>query len=87
MGAITGFHTVVYSTDAEATRVFFRDVLAWRWVDAHGGWLIFKTPPSELGVHPTSDDSGEEWSRVPSHQVSIMCDDLDVTLTELREWG
>jgi len=30
------------------------DGLEWPFVDAHGGWLIFKTGPSELGVHPTS---------------------------------
>lgn len=84
---ITGFHTIVYSDDADATRSFFRDVLAWGSIDAGGGWLIFKTPPSELGVHPVSDDSGDRWATVPAHQASLMCDDLEVTLSDLRAKG
>jgi catechol 2,3-dioxygenase-like lactoylglutathione lyase family enzyme len=84
---ITGFHTIVYSTDPEATRGFFRDVLRWPSLDAGGGWLIFKTPPSELGVHPTSGDAGEAWSSVPYHQASLMCDDIEATVAELRERG
>ena len=52
---ITGFHTILYSVDPDATRAFFRDVLSWPWVDARGGWLIFKTPPSEIGcIRPRS---------------------------------
>ena len=46
---ITAVHTIVYADDADAARAFFRDVLGWAHVDAHGGWLIFKTGPSELG--------------------------------------
>lgn len=84
---ITGFHTIIYSEDETATRAFFRDVLGWRSVDAGGGWLIFKTPPSELGVHPTSGDLGEQWATVPSHQSSLMCDDIMATVAELRTKG
>jgi catechol 2,3-dioxygenase-like lactoylglutathione lyase family enzyme len=84
---IDGFHTIVYSTDADATRAFFRDVLGWSWVDAGGGWLIFKTPPSELGVHPTSNDPGDPASTVPRHQSSLMCDDIEATVAELRAKG
>ncbi|MEZ5382538.1 MAG: VOC family protein [Microthrixaceae bacterium] len=84
---ITGFHTIIYSSDVEATRAFFRDVLGWPSLDAGGGWLIFKTPPSELGVHPTSDDPGEAWAHTPYHQASLMCDDLESTVTELRAKG
>ena len=53
-------HTLVYADDPEAARAFFRDVLEWPHVDTGGGWLIFKSGPSELGVHPTDD--GEGWS-------------------------
>jgi catechol 2,3-dioxygenase-like lactoylglutathione lyase family enzyme len=84
---ITGFHTIVYSEDAEATRVFFRDVLSWHHIDAHDGWLIFRTPPSELGVHPAVGDGGEVWAGVPRHEVSLMCDDLQAALSELRAKG
>jgi len=44
---ITAVHTLVYAEDAERARAFFRDVLGWPHVDAGGGWLIFRTGPSE----------------------------------------
>src|SRR5579871_3870867 len=49
---IVGAHSIIYAEDAERTRAFFRDVLGYPYVDAHGGWLIFKLPPGELGIHP-----------------------------------
>ena len=84
---ITGFHSIIYSDDAEVTRAFFRDVLGWPFVDAHGGWLIFKTPPSEMGVHPTVSGEGERWTDVPHAQLSLMCDDLEGTIAELEAKG
>lgn len=85
---ITAVHTLVYADDAEAARAFFRDVLGWAHIDAHGGWLIFKTGPSELGVHPTSDDQGgESWSTDQHHEISLMCDDIEQTVAELNEKG
>ncbi|MFC0438397.1 VOC family protein [Kutzneria buriramensis] len=76
---ITAVHTLVYATDADAARAFFRDVLEWPNVDAHDGWLIFRTGPSELGVHPADG--------APSHEISLMCDDLDATMAELAAKG
>jgi catechol 2,3-dioxygenase-like lactoylglutathione lyase family enzyme len=84
---ITGFHTIIYSDDAEATRAFFRDVLAWPSVDAGGGWLIFKTPPTEMGVHPTLGEGGERWATIPHAQLSVMCDDLTATIADLQGKG
>lgn len=85
---ITGFHSLIYSDDAAATRAFFRDVLGWPGLDSGGGWLIFKTPPAELGVHPTGpDDGSEQWGKVPLHQVSLMCDDIDETVADLSAKG
>ncbi|MBB5897066.1 VOC family protein [Kutzneria kofuensis] len=74
---ITAVHTLVYASDAEAARAFFRDVLGWPHVDAHDGWLIFRTGPSELGVHPGT----------PGHEISLMCDDLEQTMAELGAKG
>jgi predicted enzyme related to lactoylglutathione lyase len=82
---ITAVHTVVYADDADAARAFFRDVLKWPNVDAHGGWLIFKTGPSELGVHPTSGDQGGPPDQ--HHEISLMCDDIDDTVAELTAKG
>lgn len=81
---INGFHTLIYSDDAEATRAFFRDVLEWPHVDDGGGWLIFKTAPSELGVHPTAGPDGEVYGTAPRHTCSLMCDDIEATVSELR---
>jgi catechol 2,3-dioxygenase-like lactoylglutathione lyase family enzyme len=43
------------------------------------GWLIFKLPPAEVGVHPTD---GEE-----SQEMYLMCDDLDAAIDWLAEKG
>lgn len=85
---ITGVHTLLYADDAEAARAFFRDVIGWANVDAHGGWLIFRTGPSELGVHPSSgtSDAGP-WSVQQHHEVTLVCDDVRQTVRELRERG
>ena len=80
MAMITAVHTLVYADDADAARAFFRDVFGWPHVDAGGGWLIFRTGASELGVHPTHDSG-------PHHAVSLMCDDIQATVAELREKG
>lgn len=84
---INGFHTIIYSDDDVATRAFFQDVLGWPSIDAGGGWLIFKTKPAELGVHPTTGPDGDIWGTVPMHQSSFMCDDIEATVAELRGKG
>ncbi|MEZ5179879.1 MAG: VOC family protein [Acidimicrobiales bacterium] len=84
---ITGFHSLIYSDDAEATRAFFRDVLGWPHVDAGEGWLIFKTPPSELGVHPSDGPAAQPPPALARHQLSLMCDDLEATIADLQAKG
>jgi hypothetical protein len=76
---IDGAHVILYSTDAEADRVFIRDVLGFRWIDSGGGWLIFKLPPPEIAVHPT--DGPEK------HEFYLMCDDIEKMLTDLTARG
>jgi catechol 2,3-dioxygenase-like lactoylglutathione lyase family enzyme len=75
---INGAHVIVYSTDAEADRAFFRDVLGYPSVDAGHGWLIFKLPPAEVAVHP---------AEAASHELLLMCDDLESTVAELTARG
>jgi catechol 2,3-dioxygenase-like lactoylglutathione lyase family enzyme len=87
---ITAVHTLVYADDPDAARAFFRDVLGWPHIDAHGGWLIFRTGPSELGVHPTSNDSGsgsEHATIGQHHEITLMCDDIAATVAELEAKG
>ena len=76
---ISGAHVTVFSSDAEATRAFFRDVLELESVDAGGGWLIFALPPAELGVHPTDAE--------PHHDLYLMCDDIGATAAALADKG
>ena len=78
---ITAVHTLVYAHDPEAARAFFRDVLHLPGTDTGGGWLIFKTGPSELGVHPRATGSTDQFD------VSLMCDDLEATMAELAARG
>jgi predicted enzyme related to lactoylglutathione lyase len=82
--AITGAHALLYTSDPEAVRAVFRDVFGWRHVDAGHGWLIFALPPAELGVHPMD---GPVQEGLAPHRVSLMCDDLEATMAELRDKG
>ena len=76
---ITGVHAVIFTSDAEGVRAFFRDVLGLSSVDAGGGWLIFALPPAELAAHPTNEDG--------HHELYLMCDDVRATVEELKGKG
>ncbi|MGD9958182.1 VOC family protein [Nocardioides sp.] len=85
---ITALHTLVYAEDPEAARAFFRDVVQWPAVDTGGGWLIFKTGPSELGVHPAAwEHEGASGGTDQQFDVSLICDDLSATMAELSGRG
>lgn len=49
---ITSANAIVYASDADRARALFRDLLGLANVDAHDGWLMFKLPPAEHGIHP-----------------------------------
>ena len=86
---INGAHAIVSSTNAEADRAFFRDVLGLPNVDVGDGWLIFGLPPSEVAVHPADSNS--------SHELYLMCPDIqafvramgehDLDCTEIQDQG
>ncbi len=85
---ITAVHTLVYAEDPDAARAFFRDVLQLPGTDTGGGWLIFKTGPSELGVHPSSwEHQGQPGGTDQRFDVSLMCDDLGATMSQLSARG
>jgi catechol 2,3-dioxygenase-like lactoylglutathione lyase family enzyme len=85
---ITGAHTIIYAEDAELARAFFRDVLEFPHVDIHDGWLIFKLPPAELGIHPDSEDSeGSRDRHVGRHELFLMCSDVEATVATLKARG
>ncbi len=76
---IIGAHTIVFSTNAEADRAFFRDVLGLKSVDAGGGWLIFGLPPAEAAFHPLD--------RNDVHELYLMCDDVQAEIASLASKG
>lgn len=82
--AITGVHTLLYTSEPDAVREILRDVFGWSHVDDGEGWLIFALPPAEMGVHPAEGPTYESGVR---HQITFMCDDLDATIDELRAKG
>ena len=82
---ITGAHVLLYSTDPDADRAFFRDVLEFRSVDAGGGWLIFALPPAEAALHPAD---GEFVHPHAGHSLLgavlyLMCDDIRAAVQSL----
>ncbi|OZM75179.1 extradiol dioxygenase [Amycolatopsis antarctica] len=84
---ITGTHAILYAEQPERTRAFFRDVLGLSHVDAHDGWLIFKLPPAELGVHPSRNPQLPDVPISGGHELYLMCDDLAATVDELSAKG
>ena len=76
---INGSHIILFSSDPEADRAFFADVLQQPNVDAGGGWLIFRLPPAELAMHPSDG--------TPGHELYFMCDDVEATMQDLRDRG
>src|ERR1051326_408443 len=72
-------HAIVFSSQTDKVRAFFADVLGLPSVDAGGGWLIFALPPAELAVHPADGES--------HHELYLLCDDIQATLSDLRAKG
>jgi predicted enzyme related to lactoylglutathione lyase len=88
---ITGAHSIIYSSDPEGVRAFFRDVLELPSVDAGHGWLIFALPPAEVAAHPSGGAARGEPARptdgASRHELYLMCDDIHATVEELRGKG
>ena len=74
---IHGAHVIISSTDADADRAFFRDVLRYPSVDAGHGWLIFALPPAEVAVHPSEKND--------VHELFLMCDDLQALIAGMQD--
>ena len=74
---INGAHSIIYSKNPEADRVFLRDVLELPNVDIGDGWLIFGLPPAEVAVHPSSKND--------VHEFYLMCDDVEAFIAAMNE--
>ena len=73
---INGAHSIIYSTNPEADRVFLRDVLKLPAVDVGHGWLIFGLPPAEVAVHPSEKNN--------LHELYLMCDDIEAFVARMK---
>ena len=83
---ITGAHIIVYSRDADADRMFFKDMLGFDSVDAGHGCLIFKLPPAEAAFHPSESDAASP-SEKDRHELYFMCTDLKAEMAALKSKG
>lgn len=79
---IRGIHGLLYSSDPEATRRFFREKMKLPGSDIGEGWWIFDFKEGDLGVHPVEDPSD-----AGTHDVSFYCDDIHGTVADLKSRG
>jgi hypothetical protein len=86
---ITGAHFLLYSKDADADRAFIRDVLEWHSVDLGHNWLIFRVPPAEMAVHPSSGDFVQRHGddALLGIVLYLMTDDLASIIQSLEKRG
>jgi len=85
---ITGAHVLLYTSDTEADRGFFRDVLGFPSVDAGRGWLIFALPPAEVAVHPQDAAApAPDRAAMLGASLYLMCDDVAATVQSLEAKG
>jgi len=76
---IIGAHSIIYSTNPDADRAFFRDVLGLPGVDVGEGYLIFGLPPAEVAVH--------QYSANDHHELYLMCDDVEAFASDMKKRG
>ncbi|HEY8075459.1 MAG TPA: hypothetical protein VIF62_15145 [Labilithrix sp.] len=76
---INGAHVILYSSNADADRAFFRDTLKYRHADAGHGWLIFALPPAEVAMHPTDGSD--------KHELYLMCENVDAFVADMEKKG
>jgi hypothetical protein len=79
---IRGIHGLLYSSDPDATRAFFREKVRLPGSDIGEGWWIFDFSEGDLGVHPVEDPSD-----AGTHDVSFYCDDIHGTVAGMKARG
>jgi catechol 2,3-dioxygenase-like lactoylglutathione lyase family enzyme len=81
---IRGVHTMFYTSEPEALRVFLRDKLGLRAADVGDGWLIFDVPEADMGCHPANAGDAKPSGTA---DISFYCDDIHGTVAGLRTKG
>ena len=84
-----GAHVLLYSTNPDADRRFFADVLGFKSVDVGGGWLIFRLPTAEAALHPVDGGATRthDGHGLAPAVVYLMCENLETTVSALRSKG
>jgi len=82
-GLIRGMHGMFYSSQADELRAFLRDKVGLAGTDVGGGWLIFKAPEADLGVHPTEGAEPKSGTA----DISFYCDDIHASVREMKARG
>ena len=81
---IRGVHTMLYTSEPEALREFIREKLGFPSTDVGDGWLIFDLPEADMGCHAADNVDGK---RSGTHNISFYCDDIRVTVAQLKQRG
>lgn len=79
---IKGIHGLLYSSDAEATRAFFRDKVKLPGSDIGDGWWIFDFAEGDLGIHPIS-----HGGTAGAHDVSFYCEGIEGVVAGMKKRG
>jgi len=74
---ITGAHSIIYSSNTEADKDFFKNILKFPHADAGRGWIIFGLPPSEVAFHPATESQ--------AHEFYLLCDDINAFIKEMSD--
>jgi hypothetical protein len=85
--AITGLHTLLYSSEVDAFRVAMRDVFEFPHVAFDNGFMIFDCPPATMEPHPGPPDFDVHSTDRVTHEVGFVCDEIEATVAELRAKG
>lgn len=75
---LTGAHVLIYSSNSQADKEFFRDVLGLPYVDAGNERLMFGLPPSEVAFHETDGQGGK-------HEMYLICDDVQAFVAAMAD--
>ena len=74
---INGFHVILYSSDSEADRSFFSEVLALPEQGMGSGGMIHGLPAGGLEVFPSSVST--------DHEFYLRCEDLDLLVEAVQD--
>ena len=85
--AITGLHTLLYSSEVDAFRVAMRDVFEFPHVAFDNGFMIFDCPPATMEPHPGPPEFDVHSGDRVSHEVGFVCEEIETTVAELRAKG